>query len=102
MHARQPGYTGFTISGSATMRGNQTIEVSYPVIRDVHRDTPAAGAGLTSGDMIIEVNGVDARKSGALFPTVGERYVMRIRRGDAEHEVVLTPVPKQSKTSRPP
>lgn len=99
---RTAGFTGFTISGSFTMGANHSVEMSYPVIRDVRADSPAAGAGLVSGDVILEVKGVDARKEGALFPTVGERYVMRIRRGDAEREVVLTPVPKPSKTGARP
>ena len=70
------------------------MELAYPRIRDVAPGTPAAAAGLRSGDVILEVNGVDARTVGSLYPTVGERYAMRIRRGEEEHEVNLTPVPK--------
>ena len=94
MQKEPPGYTGFTVAMTGTPQSDGTIGLSYPIIRKVLPDTPASGAGLVSGDMIVEVNGVDARTGGSLYPIVGERYTMRIRRGDDEHEIVLIPVPK--------
>ena len=94
MYREPPAYTGFTITMTGTPRTDGTVDLSYPVIHNVLPDTPAAGAGLVSGDIIAAVNGVDARTSGSLYPIVGERYVMRIRRGEEEHEIALTPVPK--------
>jgi S1-C subfamily serine protease len=70
------------------------VRLSYPIISAVLPDTPAAGAGLVSGDIIVEVNGVDARNAGSLYPIIGERYAMRIKRGDDDREIVLIPVPK--------
>jgi S1-C subfamily serine protease len=93
MHEQPPGYTGFTIAMTGTPGPTGPV-LRYPVIRDVLPHTPAAPAGLISGDIIVEVNGVDARTAGSLYPVVGERYAMRIRRGDTEYEIALTPVPK--------
>ena len=97
MQSNQPGYTGFNVSFTATRRGDGAMDVSYPTISDVIPETPAAGAGLASGDVILQVNGIDARNSGALFPRAGVQYAMRIRRGNEESEIVLVPAIKQTR-----
>jgi S1-C subfamily serine protease len=94
----QPGYTGFDIRMSATIRPDQPPEVSQPIISSVHPGTPAARAGLATGDVILDVNGVDSRRGGALFPIVGTAYVVRVKRGDEEREFSLIPVPKPPST----
>lgn len=96
MTTDQPGYTGFTVSFVAAFRHDGGADLSYPTIKDVLPDTPAAAAGLMSGDVILEVNGVDARQGRALYATAGTRYAMKIRRGAEEREFVLVPEPKRS------
>ena len=90
----EQGFTGFTVSFDAAFRDDGGVDLSYPTIKDVLPDTPAAGAGLMSGDVILEVNGTDARQGRALYATAGMRYAMKIRRGAEEREFVLIPVPK--------
>jgi len=95
--SQQPGYTGFYIQGTGTFQADapDKVEFSYPRIYEVRPESPAAKAGICVGDVVLAVNGKDARESGSLFPIVGEPYTARLRRGDAELEVTLVPVPKQ-------
>lgn len=91
---RVAGFTGFTIRFTAQVRVGHEPEMSYPTVDKVLPESPAARAGVHAGDLIIEVNGHDARVRGALFPVEGIPYVMRVRRGDTEREIMLTPVAK--------
>lgn len=88
------GYTGFTIRFSMMMTPGRAITREYPVIGAVHRGSPAQKAGLAPGDVILEIDGRDAREEGALRVLPGVRYALRIRRGDAEREVALVAVPR--------
>lgn len=88
------GYTGFTISVTAAPDESGRPRMEHPIINEVLPDTPAAAAGLERGDVILSVNGEDARQVGALYPIVGEPYRMRVRRGDRERDVELRPVAK--------
>jgi S1-C subfamily serine protease len=63
------------------------------VIDAVLPGSPAQKAGLAPGDVILEVDGRDAREEGALRMRPGVRYALRIRRGDAEKEVALLAIP---------
>jgi C-terminal processing protease CtpA/Prc len=74
------------------MTPDHVFHADYPVIYKVRRGSPAEKAGLDSGDVVLEVNGVDARTEGAIFPAVGVKQVIRIRRGDSEREVILLPI----------
>lgn len=89
---RQAGFTGFDISVTATVNAVHQITSSYPVVNKVYPGSPAAHAGVTVGDVILEVNGVDARERGALFPVPGVQQVLRVRRGEGERELLLIPV----------
>jgi len=97
MQTHQAGYTGFTVSFVAEFRRDGGADLNYPTIQDVLPDTPAAAAGLMTGDVILEVNGIDARQGGALLAKAGMRYAMKIRRGAEEREVALVPEPKRSR-----
>ena len=91
---RVAGYTGFTLQYSARARAGHATETSYPVINAVLPGSPAARAGVLPGDVVLEVNGKDARIRGAMLPVIGAPYVMRVRREDTEREIALTPIPK--------
>ena len=97
MEKPPPGYTGFTVSITAAPDESGRPRMDYPIINDVLPDTPAAAAGLRSGDVILAVNGEDARRAGVLYPLVGAPYAMRIKRGDGEREVSLIPVQKPAR-----
>jgi S1-C subfamily serine protease len=88
---RQRGYTGMELQHSASFGANGNIIPGYPVVTRVAKGSPGERAGVAAGDVILEVNGRDARQPGANFYAVGERYVLRFRRGAVEHEGRLVP-----------
>ncbi|HEX8242284.1 MAG TPA: PDZ domain-containing protein [Longimicrobium sp.] len=101
--ATQPrGYTGFSIRFSMTATAGRVIDEQPPVIGSVDAGSPAQRAGLAPGDIILEVNGRDAREDGAMRVRPGVRYTYRIRRGDQEREVVLVPVARPADTMAHP
>lgn len=88
---RQRGYTGMELQHSASFGANGNIVPRYPVVARVAKGSPGERAGLAAGDVILEVNGRDAREPGANFYAVGGQYVLRFRRGAVEHEGRLVP-----------
>jgi len=90
--AAQPAYTGIAIRFAMSMTPGRATNASHPVIDAVLPSSPAQKAGLAPGDVILEVDGRDAREEGALRMRPGVRYALRIRRGDAEREVALLAV----------
>ena len=82
---------GFSYSAPVTMGPDGVVRAAeYPVITEVLADSPAQGAGLAPGDVILAVNGRDG-KSAALFARrePGTRYTVRVRSGDVERDVEL-------------
>ncbi|HEX8830984.1 MAG TPA: PDZ domain-containing protein [Longimicrobium sp.] len=66
----------------------------FPVVREVWAGMPAARVGILPGDLIISANGVDGRELKAMLPThVGQRFALRIRRGDEVRDYTLVTVP---------
>lgn len=66
----------------------------FPVIATVVDGSPAHAAGLATGDAIISVNGRDGREAGLFRDRrPGQRYVVRVRRGETVREVVLVTAP---------
>jgi len=99
--AAQPrGYTGFSIRFSAMMTPGRAATPTPLVIGSVAPGSPAQKAGLAPGDVILEVDGRDARENGALRVRPGVRYTYRIRRGDQEREVVLVAVTRPADLDR--
>lgn len=98
-------YTGMVTGGTMKTRviGDSLVVPAEldVVIMIVDPGSPADSAGLRVGDVILEVDGVGAA-SGATSPLVslatGVGYVLRIRRGQDEHEMTLVPGPARSVT----
>lgn len=77
--------------GTRTTRGAGAG--GYPTVGHLCPDSPAERAGFVAGDLILDVNGVDAREHSPLAGTrPGVTYVVRIRRDGTEREIELTPV----------
>jgi C-terminal processing protease CtpA/Prc len=90
--APQSGYTGLYFHTSVTVGPDDRYTPGYPSVDHMDAGSPAEKAGLSKGDLILEVNGIDSRKPGSLAFSAGGKYVLRIRRGEEELEIVLTPV----------
>lgn len=94
-----PAFTGFQITVSMLRTDDGKLTFGYPHILSIAPDSPALQAGMEVGDAIIEANGSDLIKSPyALFPEAGKKLLLRIRRGETEKEVVLTPLPGRGST----
>ena len=63
---------------------------------DSGRLSPAGEAGLLRGDLILRANGVELRSASELSEIIngsgGEPVTLRVRRGESESDVTLTPV----------
>ncbi len=95
--ADQRGYTGILIRGSASFGPGGTIIPNFPVVRDVIDGSPAEKAGLAAGDVILEINGIDARSDNApplITRDVNSIIVLRIKRGQVEREVTVVAEPR--------
>jgi len=93
--AADKGWFGFGVSIEASGSSENPI-VQSVTVQDVAPGSPAAQAGLASGDVILEADGMplsgvktDAMKA-AMSRQVGETLRLRIRRGDAVRVVTLT------------
>lgn len=95
------GYVGISIDGQATLRGDQIKESTHPTVAEVRRGSPAEKAGLRTGDIILEINGRDARERGSFLLRPQVTYTLRIRRGSEERELTLVPTAPPSDAARP-
>lgn len=86
-------FTGLAISFAVRVDAGGAETQAYPVVRAVEPGSPGQQAGIMAGDMITEVNGQDSRERGALWLQPNVRYTLRIRTGEQEREVLLTPLP---------
>ena len=102
------GYTGYNTSSvvTATLQGTpRTLRSSPPMVTSIAPGSPAAKAGLELGDVILAVDGIDAETvdAGAAMWSffVGAKYVLRIRRGDEDREIVIVPIARTVKNVAP-
>lgn len=79
-----PGHGGPRFDGVALP------PTEFPVVQVV-QGGPAWSGGLRDGDVVLSIDGEDARKAGPLFPdlTPSTQYVVGVRRGTAEHTLTL-------------
>jgi membrane-associated protease RseP (regulator of RpoE activity) len=96
--SRRPGpsigiaYTGNPVVGE----DGQIRFAEHPVVTGVEPNSSAARAGILPGDVLLAVNGRDARERGLFGQRVyGTRYTLRIRRGTEERDIafVFEPAP---------
>jgi S1-C subfamily serine protease len=92
------GTTGFDYAYRETiiMRSGTTPRPqTQPRVEKIDPQGPAARAGMAVGDVILSVNGRDAREP-RLFPDKrpGTRYLVRVRRGTVERELTLVVAPR--------
>jgi S1-C subfamily serine protease len=85
--AVNPGFTHVFQAGIARTASGWMAR-DFPTVSAVVEGSAAARAGLKVGDVIVSVNGHDARRP-PLFTGLrhGAAVVMRVRRGDEERDV---------------
>ena len=100
LHAAEKGWFGFALNIDA-----EGLSLN-PKLRSIKIEkivpaSPAANAGLASGDMILEIEGitVDRAKAdtlkAAIQKSVGETLRLKIKHGaDAPHDISLIAAPK--------
>jgi membrane-associated protease RseP (regulator of RpoE activity) len=81
---RSRSYTGIGWTGTPTFAPDGTVRsADYPVITIISKDSPAQKVGLAVGDVVLSVNGKDAREAGLLSAKgPGEMFTIRVRRGE--------------------
>ncbi len=75
---------GFAYSASPEMGPDGKPRLKdFPVVVSVDSGSSAQKAGIAAGDVILEVNGKNARENGGLFRerAPGTKYQVRVRRG---------------------
>lgn len=76
---------------------------TYPTIGFVCPGSPAERGGLQAGDIVLELNGIDFRERAArdqMRGPAGTQLRYRVRRGHAEHEMIVVVPPRASPAGR--
>jgi regulator of sigma E protease len=88
--------------GRKNLRQIQILPAMTPMVARVAPNSPAAGAGLRGGDLVIAANGVrllsQPALAGILSSTKGAPVTLTIRREGREFEVAVTPRIPQGET----
>ncbi|HEY0024701.1 MAG TPA: PDZ domain-containing protein [Longimicrobium sp.] len=92
-NARNTAYTGIGVQGRPSPAPDGTPRwADYPVVHAVTQGSPAARVGILPGDVLLLVNGTDARDPRTLFGEPGKVFTIRIRRGSSVREFVLASI----------
>ncbi|HET6765186.1 MAG TPA: PDZ domain-containing protein [Longimicrobiaceae bacterium] len=84
------GYTGFSYQGRPRPLPDGTPRwADFPVVTSVDPASPAGRVGIRVGDVVLSVNGVDARDPRAMFLGSGTVATFVVRRENATREFVL-------------
>lgn len=88
---RNIGFTGINVGGRPSPAPDGSPRwADFPVVHRVTPGSPAERVGIRVGDALLLVNGADARDPRTLFIPPGTELTVRVRRGSAVHEFVLT------------
>jgi S1-C subfamily serine protease len=86
-------FTGMRVGGRpAPAPDGSPRWADFPVVGGVWPGSPAEKVGIAAGDVVLRVNGLDARDPRTLFGRPGKVFTVRVRRGTAIREFVLTSV----------
>ena len=78
-------------SGISWARVRTAEGAAFPVVTDVDNSSPAAHSGIKEGDVILSVNGHDARTLDNWFVAApGEEVTVRIQRAGKERDIRMT------------
>lgn len=94
----------FTLFSGVILGVGEPIVSTEPVIGEMTSGYPAETAGLKNGDRILKVDGAAVASWEAMAKTVrgslGREITIVYRRGEAEAEVKLSPLPSPENSSR--
>jgi S1-C subfamily serine protease len=87
-------YTGINVSGTPVFGAGTMRWREHPTVRTVSPGSPAEKVGVAAGDVILLVNGTDARDPTTLLGEPGTVFVVRVRRGAEVREFVVPTAPR--------
>jgi len=86
-NAVNPGFA-HVFAGGIARTASGWMARAYPTVSSVVEGSAAARAGLRVGDVIVSLNGRDARRPPLLAGVSrGTEVVLRVRRGDEERDI---------------
>lgn len=87
-------YTGMNVGGRPQLTAGVFRWAEYPAVHTVEAASPAARVGIRPGDVVLAINGTDARDPNTLLGEAGKVFVIRVRRGASVREFTLTSTPR--------
>lgn len=90
------GYMGISLSGTTEVKPGDELIVTYrdtPIIESVEPGSPAARAGLESGDLVIAYNGEEVKGRTVSLTKLlkpGAKVVVRVRRNGTTRDIPVT------------
>lgn len=86
---------GFGLDFQMSMTPAGMQPTGHPRVSSVRAGSNAQAAGLAVGDLLLAVDGRDTQRPGRWFADAvpGRRYVLRVRRGQQEMEIVVAADP---------
>jgi C-terminal processing protease CtpA/Prc len=86
-------HTGMHVGGRPQFTGGVFRWAEYPYVATVEASSPAARVGIRPGDVVLSINGADARDPNTMVGEAGKVFVIRVRRGTGVREFTVTSTP---------